>query len=202
MVERVGEEIGLKLNEEKTEVICRSQEARESLLSSLPETKDTTQLGSPIGGVSAISTTLRDKVDALKIMGGRLAHLATHDTLLLLKHSFDLPKLLYCLRTAPCFLSPSLQEYDNHLKVIVIEITNIHFFNESPNWSQATLPVRSSGLGIRSTVQIAPSAYLVSTAASTDVVHCIVPTHLRDVPLPNCDEAEAQCSKGYTCAAR
>ena len=46
------------------------------------ETKEATQLGSPIGGVLAISTTLRDKVDALKIMGGRLAHLATHDALL------------------------------------------------------------------------------------------------------------------------
>ena len=95
VVEKVGEEIGLKLNEEKTEVICRSQEARESLLFSLPgasvvETKEATPLGSPIGGVSTIFTTLRDKVDALKIMGGRLAHLATHDA------------LLYTLKALPC----------------------------------------------------------------------------------------------------
>lgn len=116
VVEKVGQEIGLQLNEEKTEVICCSQEARESVLSSLPgvlvvENEEATLLGSPIGGVSAISTTLREKVDALKIMGGRLAHLATHDALLLVKHSFALPKLLHCLRTAPCFLLPGLQEY-------------------------------------------------------------------------------------------
>ena len=36
VVEKVGQEIGLQLNEEKTEVICCSQEARESVLSSLP----------------------------------------------------------------------------------------------------------------------------------------------------------------------
>ena len=123
------------------------------------ENEEATLLGSPIGGVSAISTTLREKVDALKIMGGRLAHLATHDALLLVKHSFALPKLLHCLRTAPCFLSPGLQEYDNHLKVIVSEITNIHFPYESPCWSQATLPVRLGGLGIRSAVQVAPSVF-------------------------------------------
>ena len=179
VVEKVGQEIGLQLNEEKTEVICCSQEARESMLSSLPgalvvENEEATLLGSPIGGVSAISTTIREKVDVLKIMGGRLAHLATHDALLLIKHSFALPKLLHCLRTAPCFLSPGLQEYDNHLKTIVSEITNIHFPNESPSWSQATLPVRLGGLGIRSAVQVAPSAYLASTAASTDLVHRIV----------------------------
>ena len=47
-------------------------------------------------------------------------------------------------------------------------------------------------------MQIAPSAYLASTAASIDLVHCIVPTHLCDVPLPNYDEAEAQWSKGHS----
>ena len=118
-------------------------------------------------------------------MGGKLAHLATHDALLLLRHSFALRKILHCLRTAPCFLSPGLQEYGDHLKAIVSEITNIRFPNESPSWIQATLLVRSSGLGIRNAVQVAPIAYLASTAASTDLVHCIVRTHLCDVPLPN-----------------
>ena len=49
-----------------------------------------------------------EKIDALKIMGGRLAHLTTHDALLLVKHSFALPKLLCCtasgLHSASCHL--------------------------------------------------------------------------------------------------
>ena len=35
---------------------------------------------------------------------------------------------------------------------------------------------------------MAPSAYLISTAASTDLVHCIVPPHLCDIPFPNRDD--------------
>ena len=82
------------------------------------ETKEATLLSSPIGGISAISTTLREKVDALKIMGRRPVHLDTHDALLLIKRSFALPKLLHCLKSAPCFLSPNLQEYIDHLKAL------------------------------------------------------------------------------------
>ena len=111
MVENVGEEIGLQLNEEETAVvICCSQEAKVSLLLSLSgalvvETKEATLLGSPIGGISAISTTLREKIDTLKIMGEMLAHLATCNALLV-KHFITLPKLLHCLSTALCFLPP------------------------------------------------------------------------------------------------
>ena len=61
------------------------------------------------------------------------------------------------------------------MTIIASEITNIHSPNENSSWSQATLPVRSGGLGIRKAVQVAPSAYLASTASSTDLVYCIVP---------------------------
>ena len=111
-----------------------------------------TLLGSPIGEVSSISSTFRDKTDALKTMGDSLRHLCTHDAIILLKHSFALPKLLHCLRIAPCFLSPGLHEYDKLLKTIVHETINVHLPEESPSWSQATLPVRLGGLGIRSAV--------------------------------------------------
>ena len=66
-----------------------------------------TLLGSPIGDELSISDTLHDKTNLL-------------------------PKLLYCLRTAPCFLSQGIQEYDEQLKVIVSGITNVHFSEASP----------------------------------------------------------------------
>ena len=202
-VKRVGAEIGLQLNEGKTEIICCNHDTKELLLPFLPgalvvEPQEATLLGSPIGEVSAISSTLSEKTNALRTMGDRLTHLSSHDAILLLKHSLALPKLLHCLRTAPCFLSPGLHEYDKLLKAIVSEITNIHFSEESRSWSQATLPVRLGGLGIRSAVQVAPSAFLVSTAASIDLVRHIVPPHLRDTPLPNRDEAEALWSKDHS----
>ena len=60
------------------------------------EPQEATLLGSPIGEVSAISSTLSEKTNALRTMGDRLTHLSSHDAILL-KHSFALPKLLHCL---------------------------------------------------------------------------------------------------------
>ena len=130
-------------------------------------------------------------------MGDRLQLLSAHDAILLLKHSFALPKLLYCLRTAPCFLSHGIQEYDEQLKVIVSGITNVHFSEASPTWTQATLPVKRGGLGIRCATQITSCAYLASSAASTDLVQHIVPPHLRGIPLPYWDEAVVLWSEGH-----
>jgi hypothetical protein len=64
-----------------------------------------TLLGSPIWDLSCISNTLSAKTNLLRMMGDRLQLLSAHDAILLLRHSFALPKLLYCLRISPCFLS-------------------------------------------------------------------------------------------------
>ena len=202
VVERLGAEIGLQLNSRKTEIICPNTDATASLRFSLPgahvvDPMKATLLGSPIGDVSCISDTLRAKTNLLRMMGDRLQLLSAHDAILLLKHSFALPKLLYCLRTSPCFLSPRVQEYDTLLKDIVSGITNVHFGEGSPTWAQATLPVKLGGLGIRCAAQIAPCAYLASTAASTDLVQHIVPPHLRDIPFPYRNEAEILWSEGH-----
>ena len=85
-VVRVGAEIGLELNEMKSEIICNScnRDTIDPLLLSIPgalvlEPQEATLLGSPIGEASSISSTLAVKCNALKTMGDRLAHLSTHD---------------------------------------------------------------------------------------------------------------------------
>ena len=196
-----GAEIGLQLNTKKTEIICPNPDPLISLPSlsgsRVVNPMKATLLGSPIGSVLSISDTLIDKADLLRRLGDRLQDLSAHDALLLLKHSFALPKLLYCLRTAPCFLSPVIQEYDELLKSIVSGITNVHFGEACPSWIQASLPVKLGGLGIRSAVHLAPSAYLASTSASADLVQCIVPPHVHDIPLPHRVEAETLWSEGH-----
>ena len=67
-------------------------------------------LGSPLGDVACISAALRTKVASLSVMGERLRLLTAHDSILLLCYSFAIPKLLYLLQTAPCFLSSILHE--------------------------------------------------------------------------------------------
>ena len=54
---------------------------------------------------------------------------------------------------------------------------------------QAVIPVRHGGLGIRSAVQLAPSAFLGSAAASSSPVHQVLPPQFSDTDLPSFQEA-------------
>ena len=108
VVEREGAEIGLQLNREKSEIVCAHPDTVNSILPSLQgaqvvEPAMASLLGSSIGDVSSVSDVLRSKTNMLKKMGERLKKLSAHDAILLLKHSFAHPKLLYNLRTSPCF---------------------------------------------------------------------------------------------------
>ena len=52
-------------------------------------------LGAPIGGVSAVDTILRSKLEVFRRLASRLKSLYAHDALFLLKNCFSTPKLLY-----------------------------------------------------------------------------------------------------------
>ena len=156
--------------------------------------ENATLLGSPIGLSHSINVAITDKVNALKTMGSRLCHLSKHDVLLL-RHSFAIPKILYMLRTAPCFSSSCLETYDQELRSILSEVLNISLLSEYA-WSQATLPVSYGGIGIRSAVQQAPSAFFASAAGSSDLIHCILPGRLDDKPYPAVDDAKIEWSRG------
>ena len=124
MFKQGAKDVGLQLNPNKCEIISVVPDSQNSILSLIPGSRIVnlsmaTLLGSPLGDVPGISSVLTAKTNLLKIMGERLPLLSTHDAYLLLRHSIALPKLLYCLRTAPCFLSPQLQQYDAVLKTIM-----------------------------------------------------------------------------------
>ena len=127
-------------------------------------------------------------------MGERLQHLSTQDALLLLRNSFAIPKLLYTIRSSPSFLSPSLQRYDETIRSIVSDITNINF--DETAWTQASLPVKPGGLGIRSSVELAPSAFLASAAANSDLTHHILPPRFQSSELLYVAEATKMWSTG------
>ena len=197
--------MGLHLNPQKSEIIRHDDASRGLVLNALPgaqviDTDNATLLRSPIGDVACISAILEEKIRMLRTMSDRLKFIFSHDAILL-HHSFAIPKLLYILRTSTCFLSPSLQEYDNLLRSTVSSIVNIHF--EDPAWSQAILPVRSGGLGIRSAVQLAPSAFLASVTACSELITHILPPHLScSTSTPHQDEALALWSRGHDTARR
>ena len=101
-------ELGLQLNHGKSELICDEGSTRETVLQKVPGLRQVgcsqaTLLGSPIGSEEAINDAIRVKTGMLEVMGNRLNLLPSHDALLLLRSSFAIPKVLYLLRTAPCF---------------------------------------------------------------------------------------------------
>ena len=117
IIKQLASEVGLTLNRSKSEVICRSNSQSGEVMSLFPEIKviglDNAQLlGVPIGNIISIDSSLTSKVEKLNLLGSRLGLLYHQDTLLLIRNSLAIPKLVYTLRTAPCFVSQSLGNFD------------------------------------------------------------------------------------------
>ena len=109
-----------------------------------------------------------------------------HTAIFLLRNCFAMPKLLYPLLSSPCFTdSDSLKMFDDVLRSALTEICNVDF--DDVGWTQATLPLRHGGLGIRSASDIALPAFLSSAFASSTLVSEILSsdsgTSLRDEAL-------------------
>ena len=62
---------------------------------------------------------------------------------------------------------------------------------------QATLPVNCGGLGIWSTVQLAPSTFLASAAGISDLVHQILPPLFTGIPYSGRKDALSCWSLGH-----
>ena len=166
-IEQVSDDLGLAINHSKSEVICVNDITHQGIQSISPmfqitDPADACLLGSPIGGPQSINQVLYTKKASLERLGERLRLLHSHDDLCLLKNALALPKVLYVLRTAPCFDSPILPELDSLQKSLLEDICNVHLSDEA--WAQASLPVRAGGLGIRRFTKLATPAFLASAA--------------------------------------
>ena len=61
---------------------------------------------------------------------------------------------------------------------ILGEVTNTAVVSDDRAWKQASLPMKLGGLGVKSTVEVAPSAYLASLHATSALVKVILPVSL------------------------
>ena len=134
-----------------------------------------------------MSETLQDKSNLLALLGERVRNLPAHEGFFLLKHSLSIPKIMFLLQTAPCFLSSHISTYDDLLKSLLSDIVNVHLEQDN-SWLQATLPTKNGGTGIRRASQLAPSAFLASAAGCSDLACCILPT---GCPLVSSDLMES-----------
>ena len=100
--------------------------------------------------------------------------LDAHYAFYLLKNCFSLPKLLYYLRTSPCFEELDLlQQYDSIIRKSLSKISNVNFIESS--FSQAIISVSKGGIGIASASQIAFPAFLASATGAKCALSCILP---------------------------
>jgi len=192
---------GLEVNPTKCELFLIRPESNECIqaLSSfksitegvkLLNKSDLTLLGAPIFPEATLSV-LESKLENLEIMAGRLKKIDSHAALFLLKNCFAMPKLIYFLRSSPCFMEANiLQRYDSMLKDILTNILCIKL--PEPAWDQATLPVSLGGLGIRLAIEVALAGYLSSVEASSKISQSLLPERLRDSPNQCFDLAQAE----------
>src|SRR5688572_18073467 len=69
---------------------------------------------------------------------------------------------------------------DDGIRDLLESILNVKL--DSLAWTQAFLPVRWGGVGVRSPLVLAICSFLASCHASAPVVAELLPTHLRTIP--------------------
>ena len=172
---RQAASVGLELNVQKCEIICSPMKVLQEeifgdfIRFTLPQA---TLLGAPLFKGSAMDEMLNSRCEDLRRAVARLKMLSAHDALLMLKSAISAPKVLYIMRASPCFNHPSLELFDDLLREGLSSSANIIVSDLA--WLQASLPVKDGGLGIRSVVTLAPSAYLASAAGTLELQNLIL----------------------------
>jgi len=183
-IKTAGGQVGLQLNEAKCEIITDDTAVYHRLRDIAPAVRHVScskavLLGAPVGDASCVDDTLNEKLTNFRHLADNLLQLNSHDALFLLRHCFSTPKLLYCLRSSPCFSSQVLLQYDDIIIQTLQQLLNVQMTATAHN--QATLPVAFGGLGVRLASDLALPAFLSSTVSSSDTVQQLLPARLRSV---------------------
>src|SRR5579872_4347977 len=119
-----------------------------------------------------MESSLSSRVSDLKRGAVRLKSLASHDALTILRYSLSVPRLMHTLHSSPSFGHPLLSEFDKTLKECLCSVVNTALTDIQR--TQASLPVRIGGLGIRLASQLAPSAFLASAMGTRQLQDAIL----------------------------
>ena len=181
IIKSEGPHIGLTLNDCKCELISDDEEVINYVRQLIPavstiDPSEAVVLGAPVGGGQVIDSVLQQKLVDLQRLADRLKLLSTHDGFFLLKNCFSLPKLMYTLRSAPCYDSPFIRQYDNLIRNTLQSILNVTLSDDA--WSQSKLPVKLGGLGVLSASDIAVPAFIASVIGSADLALKVLPSSL------------------------
>ena len=169
MLKVEGEAIGLSLNIGKCELISARPTHTFPIISSFRHCfpNEANLLGAPLQPGPSMDSALNTQCNNLDRAVSRLKLITAHDALIILRNCLSAPKLNYTLRVSPCFGHSSLAKFDDILRRAICSIVNVNI--SDAQWLQASLPVRFGGLGVRSVISLAPSAYLASAAGTSEL---------------------------------
>ena len=146
----------------------------------------------------------------IALLCGRLESLDPHLALFFLTHYVSVPRLTYLLRSAPMFKEgETLERIDEIVRATLTKAVNVDV--TGPAWTQAALPTRMGGLGIRRVSDLARPCFLASMSSSASLISRICPSlgdieelhswclardeFLRMASVPNQPEGEATSSQ-------
>ena len=130
-------------------------------------------LGAPMTDTAA-ECVMAEKQRDLERMVDRLQHVDSHSAFYLLRSCLWIPKLQYILRAAPVYRRLDLlQPLDETPRAATCSITNVSFSHGS--WTQAILPTRYGGLGLRRTQDLALPSYAASFHHCMQLVVTMLP---------------------------
>ena len=174
--------VGLDLNYSKCELyIPESFHNRDSILAdfnsiapniTIVNKSSLRLLGAPIFDES-FSSFVDEKIRHFQSVSARLLQISTHMAYFILRNCSFTPKFIYLLRCSHFWKHPNLLAVlDDTLKQVLSSIINIQFDNHS--WTQATLPIRFGGLGVRKISSVCLPAFLSSAHSSKSLVNQIL----------------------------
>lgn len=169
----VGPEFGLFLNFSKSKVFWPSESRINDDMFHPDFTRPSdgiTVLGVPVGTPEFVKTRLAEKFSKRSIKIKRLAQLNDPQiAFAILQKCLGISKINYFLRTLPCELTLDIAKcLDDH----TMESLEIILGKDLSSWAktQASLPVKSGGLGLYSAVSHAPAAFVSSINACSESI--------------------------------
>jgi len=182
----VAASVGLSLNHSKCEIVGLTTSnitlwQSSDLNFSITDKKDACLLGSPLCP-EGVDPALSECLSQLRDIAPRLIRLPAHEAYHLLKVCFAMPRFQYLLRTAPIFEADMQAVVNDELKDILSTVLNISFTDDT--WTQASLPIRWGGIGVRDISRLSPSAFLSSSHSTAPLVRAILPASSCDLPDP------------------
>ena len=131
-------------------------------------------LGAPIGYQGFVKEKMMEKVEKVRSITEKLPLLRDpHLEFVLLRSCLSLPKVMFLLRALDTTEHQDvLEAFDSIIRGALSRLLGTPVSDHQ--WSQAKLPVAMGGLGLRSAVDHAPSAFAVSLLAAQSLINDIL----------------------------